>query len=173
MSKTQLIYYLLLWFWPPCTYHTLLVTGIPCFEVTCWSHSRGSKCQRAVFPGITQRRSFTLQKECDLRYSLIWMPSKMFKIIHCKQCSVRSYCTCWHTQYVKLRQPLCDFDVLRLARQSVSFPLPENSLWHLREGLQERVSLVVRECVCLYHGTQVKVDNSMFGSIKVVFNILQ
>jgi hypothetical protein len=25
----------------------------------------------------------------------------------------------------------------------------------------------------LYHGTQVKVDNSMFGSIKVVFNILQ
>ena len=155
------------------TWDTFVILSFPCFQipcVTCLSHLQGSKSQRTDFLGITQRRSFTLQKECDLRHSLIWMPSK----IHCcKQCSVWSYWTCLHTQYVKLRQPLCDFDVLRLSRQSVSFPLPENSLWQLRERLQESFSLIVRKCMCSYHGTQVKVDNSMFGSIKVVFNILQ
>jgi hypothetical protein len=78
-----------------------------------------------------------------------------------------------HTQDVELWQPLCDPDILRLPRQSISFPLPENSLWQLGERLQERLSLIVWKCVGSDHRTHAEVDNSMFCSIKELLNILQ
>jgi hypothetical protein len=77
------------------------------------------------------------------------------------------------TQDVKLRQPLCDPDVLRLTRHTVRLPLPENPLWQLGERLHESFSLIVWKCICSDHRAHVEVDNSVFRSINVVLNVLQ
>lgn len=77
------------------------------------------------------------------------------------------------TQYVELRQPLLDQDVLGYSRHCIVLPLPQNSLWQCGKCFLDRFQLFIGHGRGFDHGTQAEEDHTVWRFVDERLEILK